>query len=226
MRSQEPTRCVGSLNRKIQICRHAYLSREGSAPEQKKFGRSQWRLPNRLCSSLVANNIGCRFGYDYFLPTVFFLAGFLAAAFFTGAFLAADFFLAGIRFPPFPLATAKIGENHVNNSLLAVNSSLRKRRQRIFFDFRLIFFVACVGSLDGPCPRSKVSSAFATMSSTFHRRPRPSYPQASIPSSGPMKIAPRALELRHFLGWPDAATSCHSSLARRAPAPAWRARSR
>jgi hypothetical protein len=46
------------------------------------------------------------FGDDYFLPTVFFLAGFLAAAFFTGAFLAADFFLAGIRFPPFPLATA------------------------------------------------------------------------------------------------------------------------
>jgi hypothetical protein len=75
------------------------------------------------------------FGDDYFLPTVFFLAGFLAAAFFTGAFLAADFFLAGIRFPPFPLATAKIGENHVNNSLLAVNSSLRKRRQRIFLDF-------------------------------------------------------------------------------------------
>jgi hypothetical protein len=57
------------------------------------------------------------FGDDYFLPTVLFLAGFLAAAFFTGAFLAAGFFLAGIRSPPFPLATAKIGENHVNNSL-------------------------------------------------------------------------------------------------------------
>ena len=85
------------------------------------------------------------FGDDYFLPTVFFLAGLLAAAFFTGAFLAADFFLAGIRFPPFPLATAKIGENHVNNSLLAVNSSLRKRRQRIFLDFRLIFFATCTG---------------------------------------------------------------------------------
>jgi hypothetical protein len=89
------------------------------------------------------------FGDDYFLPTVFFLAGFLAAAFFTGAFLAADFFLAGIRFPPFPLATAKIGENHVNNSLLAVNSSLRKRRQRIFLDFRLIFFSTCTGWLSG-----------------------------------------------------------------------------
>ena len=65
-----------------------------------------------------------RFGDDYFLPTVFFLAGYLAAAFFTGAFLAAGFFLAGIRSPPFPLATAKISENHVNNSLQAVNSSL------------------------------------------------------------------------------------------------------
>jgi hypothetical protein len=98
----------------------------------------------------------CRFGDDYFLPTVFFLAGFLAAAFFTGAFLAADFFLAGIRFPPFPLATAKIGENHVNNSLLGVNSSLRKRRQRIFFEFLLIFFEACAGSLGGNCSRSKI----------------------------------------------------------------------
>ena len=88
---------------------------------------------------LWRTTLRCRFGEDYLLPTVFFLAGFLAAAFFTGAFLAADFFLAGIRFPPFPLATAKIGENHVNNSLLAVNSSLRKGRQRIFFAFRLIF---------------------------------------------------------------------------------------
>ena len=114
-----------------------------------------------------------RFGEDYFLPTVFFLAGFLAAAFFTGAFLAA-FFLAGIRFPPFPLATAKIGENHVNNSLLAVNSSLRKRRQRIFFDFRLIFFSAWAGSHKACCSRSKISSAFATISSTFQRRPMPS----------------------------------------------------
>jgi hypothetical protein len=77
-------------------------------------------------------------GYAYLLPTVFFLAGFLAAAFFTGAFLA-GFFLAGIHSPPFPLATAKIGENHVNNSLQAVNSSLRKIRQRIFLDFCLIF---------------------------------------------------------------------------------------
>jgi hypothetical protein len=85
---------------------------------------------------------------NYFLPTVFFLAGFLAAAFFTGAFLTADFFLAGIRFPPFPLATAKIGENHVNNSLMAVNSSLRKGRQRIFFDFRLIFPSARAGWVD------------------------------------------------------------------------------
>ena len=138
------------------------------------------------------------FGDDYFLPTVFFLAGFLAAAFFTGAFLAADFFLAGIRFPPFPLATAKIGENHVNNSLLAVNSSLRKRRQRIFFDFRLIFFATCTGWLAGWCSRSKISSALATISSTFQRRPRPSYPQASIPSSGPIKVAPRALSVATF----------------------------
>lgn len=62
-------------------------------------------------------------GY-FLLATVFFAAGFLAAAFLAGAFLAAGFFLAGIRSPPFPLATAKISENHVNNSLQAVNSSL------------------------------------------------------------------------------------------------------
>jgi hypothetical protein len=104
-------------------------------------------LPNELCSSRRAKNVALQFfGYDYFLPTVFFLAGFLAAAFFTGAFLA-GFFLAGIRSPPFPLATAKIGENHVNNSLTAVNSSLRKIRQRIFFVFRLIFSADSARSL-------------------------------------------------------------------------------
>jgi hypothetical protein len=66
----------------------------------------------------------CEQRYCFFLATVFFVAGFLAAAFFAGAFLAADFFLAGISSPPFPLATAKISENHVNNSLPFVNSSL------------------------------------------------------------------------------------------------------
>ena len=48
------------------------------------------------------------------------------------------------------------------------------------------------------CPRSKISSAFATISSTFQRRPMPSYPQANIPSSGPIKFAPRALRVSTF----------------------------
>jgi hypothetical protein len=73
--------------------------------------------------------------YCFFLATVFLAPGFLAAAFFAEAFLAAGFFLAGISSPPFPLATATISENHVNNSLRFVNSSLKKFRQRIFFIF-------------------------------------------------------------------------------------------
>ncbi|HEY5954872.1 MAG TPA: hypothetical protein VIT18_10925 [Terrimicrobiaceae bacterium] len=99
------------------------------------WAKKIWEKPEASPKSVVFFAPGekrCVVDSAYFLPTVFFLAGFLAAAFFTGAFLAAGFFLAGIRSPPFPLATAKIGEDHVNNSLQAVNSSLRKDRQRIF----------------------------------------------------------------------------------------------
>ena len=42
--------------------------------------------------------------------------------------------------------------------------------------------------------RASRNSARKAMSSTFHKRPTPSYPQASIPSSGPMNSTPRAFK--------------------------------
>jgi hypothetical protein len=100
---------------------------------RRSRAKKNWEKPMASPKSVLSFACASDAGY-FFLATVFFAAGFLAAAFFAGAFLA-GFFLAGIRSPPFPLATAKISENHVNNSLQAVNSSLRKIRQRIFFIF-------------------------------------------------------------------------------------------
>ena len=68
----------------------------------------------------------------------FFCNRLLSRSFFYWSFLG-GFLLNWHSFSPLSLATAKIGENHVNNSLQPVNSSLRKIRQRISFDFRLIF---------------------------------------------------------------------------------------
>ena len=46
--------------------------------------------------------------------------------------------------------------------------------------------------------RASRNSARKAMSSTFHKRPTPSYPQASIPSSGPMNSTPRAFSFSTF----------------------------
>ena len=103
----------------------------------------------------------------------FFCNRLLSRSFFYWSFLG-GFLLNWHSFSPLSLATAKIGENHVNNSLQPVNSSLRKIRQRIFCDFRLIFFEeAKQESADLRAPL-KISSVFATISSTFHKRPTPS----------------------------------------------------
>jgi len=76
-----------------------------------------------------------------FLADRFFLGRLFCCSLFYRSFLGGGFLLNWHSFSPLSLATAKIGENHVNNSLKVVNSSLRKIRQRIFADFRLIFFV-------------------------------------------------------------------------------------
>ena len=75
--------------------------------------------------------------------------------------------------------------------------------------------------------RASRNSARKAMSSTFHKRPTPSYPHASIPSSGPMNSTPRDFQCRrHFPAWRDAPTSFHSWPARSEWARGWRARSR
>ncbi len=94
---------------------------------------------------------------------------------------------------------AKDCENHVNNSLANVNSSLLDVRQRIFSEFRLIFlesiFVRTV-----PTDRG---ARFHRPSQRSHRRSKafqaPSYPQANIPSSGPINSAPRCFNVVNIL---------------------------
>ena len=129
MRAQQATRRLRGFYRGFQIVRHnSFLEKRG--PMGKKNLGEASGLSQTVLSSAEREQ------RDYFfLATVFFAAGFLAAAFFAGAFLAAGFFLTGIDHPPFPLATAKISENHVNNSLHGVNSSLAKIRQRISLIF-------------------------------------------------------------------------------------------
>src|SRR5207302_765418 len=46
--------------------------------------------------------------------------------------------------------------------------------------------------------RASRNSARKAMSSTFHKRPMPSYPHASIPSSGPMNSTPRVFSVATF----------------------------
>ena len=109
-----------------------------------------------------------------FLADRFFLGRLFRSRAFYRSFLGGGFLLNWHSFSPLSLATAKIGENHVNNSLQPVNSSLRKIRQRISFDFRLIFFEEAMQASVHLRQSRKISSAFATISSTFHKRPRPS----------------------------------------------------
>jgi hypothetical protein len=69
-----------------------------------------------LATAFGAAFFGAAFFATGFFTAAFFAgAAFLTGAFLAGAFLAGAFFLTGIRYPPFPFATAKSCENHVNN---------------------------------------------------------------------------------------------------------------
>ena len=114
--------------------------RERGPFRAKKVGRSRISASPKSVESFARGEQQIYF----FLATVFFLTAFFATAFLAGAFFAgaflAGFFLTGISIPPFPSAIAGRCEDHVNNSICVVNSSLLKFRQRIFLYFRLIFF--------------------------------------------------------------------------------------
>ena len=135
-----------------------------------------------------------------FLADRFFLGRLFCRSLFYWSFLGGGFLLNWHSFSPLSLATAKIGENHVNNSLMVVNSSLRKIRQRIFSDFRLIFLADCDAAV-APLLASagKISSAFATISSTFHKRPTPFVSAREHSFLGSDKLSAARSKRRHIL---------------------------